>query len=93
MANPLSRVGNITQDKGYDFMDSLIIQILLYMSCTFLLGLALGWFTHTLVIGKATEPLTKEVAFWRKNLDQSRREHDVSLRKLEALKAKLEKQK
>jgi uncharacterized membrane-anchored protein YhcB (DUF1043 family) len=54
-------------------MSSLLLQILAYMLCTFLLGLLLGWLVWRYG-GASKSTMNSEVDFWRSNLEQCRRE-------------------
>ncbi len=70
-----------------------LAQILIYLSCTFLLGLAMGWVIWKYRI--STEPDT-DIAFWKERLDNARAMHQLSEqrnetleREKETLKAKL----
>lgn len=66
-------------------MSDLLIQIFLFMSCTFIFGVALGWLVWGFGSGAKQQQQATEADFWRNNLEQNRLEHQNDLRKMEAL--------
>lgn len=66
-------------------MSDLLTQVLIFMSCTFIFGLALGWLVWGFGFSGKQKQLASEADFWRDNLEQNRLEHQNDLRKMEAL--------
>ena len=76
-------------------MSTFLSQILVYMSCTFLLGLSLGWLVWSFGSSKERKTLVDEAQFWKAHLEQTRFKRDEDLNKIEQLlndKANLKKQ-
>lgn len=57
-------------------MSSFMVQILVFMLCTFVLGVALGWliWRYGGASKSAIDSMETEVDFWRSNLEQCRLE-------------------
>lgn len=66
-------------------MSDVMVQILIYMGATFVLGLAMGWVVWRYGSANAVATLSSEVNFWKQNCEQSRFERDADLRKIELL--------
>jgi uncharacterized membrane protein YciS (DUF1049 family) len=55
------------------------------MSCTFALGLLLGWLLWGFGYAKKLKQLSADANFWQQNLEQTRRAHNDDLMKIEQL--------
>ena len=66
-------------------MFSFLTQVLVYMTCTFLLGLVLGWLLWKFGGSKEVASMESEISFWKHNLEQSRLEREQDLNKIAAL--------
>lgn len=57
-------------------MSSALIQLFAFMSCTFMLGLFLGWafWRYEGASKEAVDSLESQVDFWKRSFDQSRLE-------------------
>lgn len=62
-----------------------LVQILVYLSSTFLMGLALGWLLWKFGGSKQLESMTTDMQYWKQRLDQSRLERDQEQDKKSAL--------
>ena len=62
-----------------------MVEILAYLSATFILGLIFGWALWRFGIAKEMSTLTTEKEFWQQRLDQARFERDRDQDKIEAL--------
>ncbi len=62
-----------------------MVQILAFLSATFLLGLALGWLLWRFGGSSQAASETTEVQYWRQRLDQSRIERDLEKDKIAVL--------
>lgn len=63
----------------------MVTEVLIYMACTFLLGLALGWVAWR--IGRENERrfLVSQVEFWESQLEEARRMRDADIGKIDIL--------
>lgn len=66
-------------------MSDVSTQILIYMSCIFILGLLLGWLVWGFGYAKKLKLLSADANFWQQYLEQSRREHHQDTVKIEKL--------
>jgi len=66
-------------------MSSLLIQVLIFMSSTFVLGLLLGWVVWKQGADEQRQTLADEVQFWKDHLEQTRLERDRDINKIDAL--------
>jgi predicted nucleic acid-binding Zn-ribbon protein len=62
-----------------------MVEILAYLSATFVLGLALGWALWKFGVSKEMKTLSSEKDFWQERLDQARFERDQDQQKIDAL--------
>ncbi|PUB19234.1 hypothetical protein DFP92_101829 [Yoonia sediminilitoris] len=66
-------------------MSVLLIQILFFMTCTFVLGLMLGYLLWRFGTAQKIASMSSDLKFWRDNLEQSRIEREVEIRRIEEL--------
>ncbi|MCG3268342.1 hypothetical protein [Yoonia sp. I 8.24] len=62
-----------------------MIQILLYLSATFVLGFALGWLLWKFSNTEQADAQSTETEYWMDRLDQARNERDLLETKIAAL--------
>lgn len=55
-----------------------LIEIMLFLSSTFLLGLALGWVLWHLGAQQQVSKIASERDYWKKNFDQARVQNEPS---------------
>lgn len=66
-------------------MSSALIQILVFMSLTFVLGSLLGWLLGTFSAFKQRETMSTEIEYWQERLNQLRVERDLASDKISNL--------
>lgn len=62
-------------------MSTVLTQMLVYMSCTLILGFILGWVGKAIFSDKKEGNLNGEVDYWKKRLEQTRLQLNESLDK------------
>jgi uncharacterized membrane-anchored protein YhcB (DUF1043 family) len=62
-----------------------LVQILVYLAVTFVLGLALGWLLWKFGGSTQSDAMTTEIDYWKQRLDQSRNERDLEQDKIAVL--------
>lgn len=62
-----------------------MVEIIAFLSATFVLGIALGWSLWRFGLSKEMATLTTEKEFWQQRLDQARFERDQDQDKIKAL--------
>jgi uncharacterized membrane-anchored protein YhcB (DUF1043 family) len=62
-----------------------MIQILIYLSSTFVLGIALGWLLWKFGNSEQANAQSTETEYWMERLDEARNERDLLETKMEAL--------
>lgn len=62
-----------------------MVEIIAFLSATFVLGIALGWSLWRFGLSKKMATLTTEKEFWQQRLDQARFERDQDQDKIKAL--------
>ncbi len=62
-----------------------LVQILAYLSSTFLLGLVLGWLLWKFGGSKQIESVATELQYWKQRLAQARLETDQKQDKIDSL--------
>lgn len=66
-------------------MSDFQMMIMVFMSCTFLFGLILGWLVWSFGGSKDRRLLEAEIDFWRSQLELSRQKENVKIQAIEAL--------
>lgn len=66
-------------------MSSLLTQVLIYMTSTFILGLLMGCVVWSHRSNEERKTLTLEIDFWKNHLNQTRLERDRDIDKIDAL--------
>jgi len=70
-------------------MPNVISLALTFMSCTFLMGLLLGWLIWSFGSSKERSLLVKDIEFWKSNLEQARFKQDSDVKELDAAKQEI----
>lgn len=66
-------------------MSVLLTEVMFFMSCTFLLGLALGWVAWRIGSEKERKILVSQAEFWQSQLDEARLKRDADLSRIDML--------
>ncbi len=67
-----------------------LIQIMLYLGGTFVLGLALGWVLWKFGSAAAAKAEEADVAFWQQRFEQVRSERDLAQDRIDSLESERE---
>ncbi|EBA10602.1 hypothetical protein RCCS2_03092 [Roseobacter sp. CCS2] len=66
-------------------VSNLAAEVLIYMSCAFLLGLGLGWVAWRIGREQERKSLVSQVNFWETQLEEARRQRDADIGMIDVL--------